>query len=217
MDSVTQTLSFSVKMLPSIGESLNASMTFSLLLHTAINQPELEPIYSYRAIERERSFAYAPAVLLADNEVVTPAESREDPECLKRKLKEICNPETNVIMERHNFNTRNQKAGETIEAYVSTLRNQAKSCSFGALADELSRNKLVCGVSSDNGRRTLLKETDLTLSKVICICQISELTEKHSKALSTQKTVTTANVDTVHVKHKRFNSKTKQSINLQLQ
>ena len=34
------------------------------------------------AIERERSFTYAPAVLGGDN-VVVPAESREDPECLK--------------------------------------------------------------------------------------------------------------------------------------
>ena len=82
------------------------------------------------AIERERSFTYAPAV---------PAESREDPECLKRKFKEICNPESNVIMERHNFNTRHQKPGETIEAYVSSLRNQAKNCNFGALENELKR------------------------------------------------------------------------------
>ncbi len=48
------------------------------------------------AIERECSFTYAPAILAADLEdVITPAESREDPECLKRKFREVCNPETN--------------------------------------------------------------------------------------------------------------------------
>ena len=118
------------------------------------------------AIERERSFTCAPAVLEEDDDVVVPAESREDTECLKRKFKEICNPESNVIMERHNFNTRHQKPGETIEAYVSTLRNQAKNCYFGALENELISDRLVCGISSDSVRRTLLKETDLTLSTV---------------------------------------------------
>lgn len=111
------------------------------------------------AIERERSFTYAPAAMSADGVVETPAESREDPACLKRKFKEICNPETNVIMERHNFNKRQQKPGETIEAYVSTLRNMAKTCNFGALQDELIRDRLVCGISSDSVRRSLLKET----------------------------------------------------------
>lgn len=111
------------------------------------------------AIEREWLFTYAPAVLGADDNIVTPAESREDPECLKRKFKEICNPETNVIMERHNFNTRHQKPDETIEAYVSTLRNQAKNCNFGVLENELIRDRLVCGISSDSVRRALLKET----------------------------------------------------------
>lgn len=152
------------------------------------------------AIERERSFTYAPAVMSAQDEVITPAESREDPKCLKRKFKEICNPESKVIMERHNFNTRYQKPGETIEAYVSTLRNQAKTCNFGALQDELIRDRLVCGISSDSVRRALLKETDLTLAKAIRICQISELTEQHSKALSVPKHVTTASVDAVQTK-----------------
>ena len=75
------------------------------------------------AIESERSFTYAPAVLGEDDSVVVPAESREDPECLKRKFKEICNPEYNAIMERHNYNTRPQKPGETIEASVSSKTN----------------------------------------------------------------------------------------------
>ena len=83
---------------------------------------------------------YAPAVLGDNDVVVTPAESREDPDCLKRKFKEICDPQTNVTMERHKFNTRNQKQGEAIQAYVSDLRNKAKSFQFGALQDDLIRN-----------------------------------------------------------------------------
>ncbi len=134
---------------------------------------------------------------------------REDPECLKRKFREVCNPETNVTMERHSFNTRNQKPGETIEAYVSTLRNKAKTCIFGALTDELIRDRLVCGIDNDSVRRGLLRESDLTLAKAIKICQISELTEQHTKVLAAPRNGPTS-VDTVH-----YNAKGRKPIMLQ--
>lgn len=110
------------------------------------------------AIERERSFTYAPTILAANGQdIITPAESKENPECLKQKFREICNPETNVTTERHSFNTRNQKPQETVKAYVSTLRNKAKTCQFCALTDELIRDRLVCGIDNDSVRRVLLK------------------------------------------------------------
>lgn len=111
-------------------------------------------------------------------------------------------------MERHNFNKRQQKPGETIEAYVSTLKNMARTCSFGALQDELIRDRLVCGITSDSVRRSLLKETELTLAKAVRICQISEFTDQHSKALSTPKHITSASVDAVQIKHGKFKRKT---------
>lgn len=132
--------------------------------------------------------------------VTAPAESREDPDCLMRKFKEICSPEPNMIMEGYNFNARHQKPGETIEAYVSTLRNMAKTCNLEQLKDELIRDRIVCGISSDSVRHSVLKETDLPLAKTIRICQINEATEQHSKVLSTLKNMTTANVDTMQVK-----------------
>ena len=72
-------------------------------------------------------------------------------------------------MERHSFNTRNQKPGETVESYLSALRNKAKMCDFGALQDELIRDRLVCGINSDSVRKILLRECELTLAKAIKI------------------------------------------------
>lgn len=68
------------------------------------------------AIERERSFVYAGEVREPgeDGNILVPAESKEEPECLKRKFQEMCNPQTNITTERHKFNTQNQRAGETI-------------------------------------------------------------------------------------------------------
>lgn len=150
------------------------------------------------AIERERSFVYAAEVRGPgeDAPIITHAESKEDPECLKRKFREMCNPQTNVTMERHKFNTRNQKIGESIESYVSALRIKAKSCTFGNLYEELTRDRLVCGISNDNLRKVLLRDCDLTLIKAVNICQIHEMTEEHNKTLAMPQHSAT-NVDSV--------------------
>ena len=94
-----------------------------------------------------------------------PAESREDPECLKRKFCELCNPQTNITMERHIFFTRNQRQRETVEAYVSDLRNKVKTCRFGDLRDELVKDRLVTGIHNDSIRKILLRNSELTLTK----------------------------------------------------
>lgn len=61
-------------------------------------------------------------------------------------------------MERHKFNTRNQKEGESIQSYVADLRILASTCEYGALKDDLIRDKIVCGVASNTVRKQLLKE-----------------------------------------------------------
>ncbi len=125
------------------------------------------------AIERERTFVYAPAVYTGqgeDRRTIIPAESLF--------------PQTNITMERHKFNSINQKPGETIEAYVSDLRNKAQSCRFGDLQEELIRDRLVCGILNDGMRKLLLRDNELTLTKAIEICQIHELTDQHTKTVN---------------------------------
>jgi hypothetical protein len=124
------------------------------------------------AIEREKSFTYGEG------------ESKEDPECLKRKFGELCNPQANVTMERHKFNTRVQQRGESIQSYVSDLRNKASTCEFEDLKDEMIKDRLVCGIENDKLRRSLLREDKLTLQKAIELCQISELSEQRMKELT---------------------------------
>ena len=85
-------------------------------------------------------------------------EDREDPAVLVQKFEEICLPVKNVIMDRHAFNTTNQKQHESIQSYVSSLRIMARKCDFGTLHDELIRDHLVCGIHSDAVHSQLLKE-----------------------------------------------------------
>ncbi len=162
-----------------------------------------------KAIERERSFVYAAEVrALGENgAVLTPAESREDSECMKMKFREICNPQQNKKMERHKFHYRNQKQGETIESFISDLRIKAKACHYGELTDEIICDRILCGINSESLKKTLLRDSDLSLTKAISICCINEMTEENYKTLVVPLTPT--NVDAVHFKQEAPVHKTK--------
>ena len=114
-----------------------------------------------------------------DGAIIAPAESREDSECLKRKFRDICNPQSNRTMERCKLHSRNQKQGESIESFISNLRIKAKNCHFGDLTDELICDRIMCGINSDSLRKTLLRDSELKLAKAISICRINELTEEN--------------------------------------
>lgn len=147
---------------------------------------------------------YTVEVRTPDGAVIIPAESREDPDCLKKKFREICNPQSNRTMERHKFHSRNQKQGENIESFISDLRIKAKSCHFGDLTDELICDRIVCGITRDSLRKSLLRDSELTLAKAISICRIHEMTEENSRTLATQAT----SVDAIRpVSNRKYQSK----------
>lgn len=110
-------------------------------------------------------------------------EDKEDPEVLIKKFDDICLPERNVIMDRHAFNMMAQKSDEGIQSYVATLRLLAKRCDFGALTDELIRDRIVCGIHNDAVRAQLLREKDLTLDSAIRTCMLFERSDKATKEL----------------------------------
>lgn len=124
------------------------------------------------AIEKSCSFTYKAAV-----KVVMPAEDKEDPEVLKKKFCELCTPQKNIIMERHKFNSRNQKPQEKYQSNFADLKTLAQTCEYGALKDELIRDRVVCGIISDKVRKGLLRESDQ-------ICLVAEMTDAQSSKLA---------------------------------
>ena len=138
------------------------------------------------AIERAKTFVYAPLKHVEGREDI-PAESAENVEDLMKKFKEMCNPQGNVIVERHKFNTRDQKQNEPIETYIADLRSLADNCEYGDLRDELIRDRLVCGVQSDAVRKQMLKESDLTLKRALQLCQLDELTQQRIEMMTTKR------------------------------
>lgn len=120
------------------------------------------------------NLAGSEAIDKAETFVYADGEDREDPEVLLAKFSEVCLPAKNLIMDRYAFNTAVQKPGESVQAYVSTLKILARKCEFGSLQDELIRDRIVCGIQNDIVRKHLLREKNLTLDLAVNMCLLQE-------------------------------------------
>ena len=61
------------------------------------------------------------------------------------KLDEFFKVRRNVMYERARFNRRTQQEGETAEQYIVALYSLAENCEYGAMKEELIRDRLVVG------------------------------------------------------------------------
>ena len=75
-------------------------------------------------------------------------------------------PQVNTVYERYTFFSQTQ-GDDMISSFISRLRKFASTCNFGALRDELIRDKLVLSCNDVSLRRRLLREKDLSLSQAI--------------------------------------------------
>ena len=80
-------------------------------------------------------------------------------------------PKRNVTYERFVFNNCHQCTRETVDEYVTKLHSLNSTCEFGALTDDLIRDRLLLGTKLDQLRPKLLSEADLTLQKALEICR----------------------------------------------
>ena len=93
-------------------------------------------------------------------------------------------PRRNVVAERHKFRSRKQNADETIDAYLTSLRELVKTCEFGALEDEMLRDQIVEKCCSKQLRERLLAQEELDLAKTLRIARSSESAIKEARLLS---------------------------------
>ena len=93
--------------------------------------------------------------------------------------------ETNETCERYLFNKSLQESDESIDIYVTALRNLSKTCNFcECLHDSLIREQIVMGVRDNAIRKQLLQEKKLTLNTCIDICRSAKATASQLKAMS---------------------------------
>ena len=76
---------------------------------------------------------------------------------------------------------RAQGATEGIDAYVTELREFARNCEFGELHDSTIRDRIVCGIRSNEVRKRLLREKEVNFERAVEMCKSSEITENQAK------------------------------------
>lgn len=108
---------------------------------------------------------------------------KKDIDIVLQKLEEFCVGNKNEIYERYLFNKRDQAVGESIDTYVASLRSLSKTCNYGALTDNLLRDRMVVGILDKGIRKKLLQESKLTLQSCIDICRANECTKQQLQTM----------------------------------
>ena len=99
------------------------------------------------------------------------------------KVKNHFTPKPSPIIKRFEFNTRKQKANETVSEYVAALRRIAEYCEYGATLDHMLRDRLVCGIADKRVQDRYLRESKLTYQEALEMALAAETAEKDSQKL----------------------------------
>ena len=102
---------------------------------------------------------------------------------LMSKVKNHNEPTTSTIVRHFQFNTHNQKPGESIAEYIAILWKAAQYCSYGNSLSEMLWDRLVCGITNSAVQKLLLAEKELTLDKAVSLAQSIEIAEQGAKDL----------------------------------
>jgi hypothetical protein len=92
-------------------------------------------------------------------------------------------PKTLVIAERFRFHRRNQRPGEAISDYCVAIQKLSEHCQFGTTLNDALRDRLVCGLVSEQTQRKLLVEADLTYDRAKAIALAAETATKDAGEL----------------------------------
>ena len=118
---------------------------------------------------------------------------KKRPNKILEKLEEYFAPTRNVLYERYLFHAAQQQCNETVDQFMIRLRHLAETCKFGALHDEMLRDRLVLGCRDKGARARLFREKDCSLKKALEALQISEATQEQLKDMGGEDTPNTVN------------------------
>ncbi len=96
------------------------------------------------------------------------------------KLNDYFTPKKNVPYERHIFRQAVQEQGESVDSFVSRLKQLAVTCDFGDHKDDFIRDQVIDKCTSTALRRRLLREKDLTLSILQDIARTMEAADQQA-------------------------------------
>lgn len=125
---------------------------------------------------------------------------RQQYQAVKDTLDAYFVPRINTVYKRAQFNQRIQRADETVDSFVAALYALGENCNYGALHDELIRDRLVVGLRDTSLAERLQMDKDLTLEKAINQARQSEVIQRRRTDIKGEIKMET---DAVTVKHKK--------------
>ncbi|KAK3097548.1 hypothetical protein FSP39_010680 [Pinctada imbricata] len=106
----------------------------------------------------------------------------------KTALETYFSPQVNLPYERHVFRNLAQSESETIEQFITRLKQQAEYCEFGATLDDQIRDQVIDKCMSSHLRRKLLeKGRTLTLDQLRQIATSMETADKQARNIEGMK------------------------------
>ena len=88
-----------------------------------------------------------------------------------------------ITILHHKFFTYRQQEGQNFHDFVTEFKNLSSECEFDNLQDSLIKDMIVSGTRDNSLCEKLLRECDLTQSKVISAGHAAEETRKHAREI----------------------------------
>jgi len=124
------------------------------------------------------------------------------------KFTEYFSPKKNTIFERYKFNSRKQQLGESVDSFVTALYSLAETCEYGALKEELIRDRIVIGVKDTRVSERLQLSADLTLEKALNKARQAETQAKEGKIIRKEAEVEKSELNRV-LRSRKYKGETK--------
>ncbi|CAH0717674.1 unnamed protein product, partial [Brenthis ino] len=102
---------------------------------------------------------------------------------LCNKFDNYFTPKINITVERHKLFSRKQAPNESIDTYVTDIKNISHSCEFGALREDLLKDIFSWNCNNPYYKERILIEKPKTLDEAINIAKRCEATKQQTKAL----------------------------------
>ncbi|XP_055842401.1 uncharacterized protein K02A2.6-like [Episyrphus balteatus] len=114
-----------------------------------------------------------------------------------KKFGSHCDPRTNIVFERYKFLSARQKTAETIDQFLTHLKELVLACEYDTLQDSMVRDVFIIGLTDDKLRRLLLDIDDLTLEKTEKRAKSYILSQSQSQEMSTVTVHSESNINYV--------------------
>ena len=81
------------------------------------------------------------------------------------------------------FNRRKQEDCESVDSFITDLHTLAKHCDFGALHNQLIRDRIVVGIMDSKLSERLQIDSDFTLEKAVTTVRQTEMVHQQQSTI----------------------------------